>query len=579
MLRWLWGFVGPYRSRLVAALIALVVTSALTLSLGQGVKLLVDQGFAAGSHEGLKESLQIMLVLIVALALGAYFRFFMVSWIGERVVADIRKRLYGHLLTLTPSFFEDNLAGEIQSRVTTDTTLLQTVIGSSLSFALRNALIFVGGLVLMFISNLKLSLMVIAVVPLIVFPLIFIGRKVKRLSKQSQDEVASVGAWAGESLQNIKVVQAFTRESHVAEQFDRGAEQAFSVALKRIRYRAFLIALVMIMVMGAITAMLYVGGSDVISGELSPGDLSAFVFYAVMVAGSLAAVTEVYGELQRAAGAVERIRELLSTEPTILDNGSELKLKDHYGSAAIELNNVSFAYPSRPDQWALNDVSLKIYPGQSTALVGPSGAGKSTLFDLLLHFREPQQGSILVNNHDIRDYPLGKLRNMYALVPQNPVLFSSNVWDNIRFAKPDASDQKVIDACKAAHAYEFIMALPEKFDSFLGEQGVKLSGGQKQRIAIARAILRDPDVLLLDEATSALDAQSEFWVQQALNELMRDRTTLIIAHRLSTVRHVDQIALFDHGRITAVGSHSQLMQSSDLYKRLAELQFQGETEA
>lgn len=579
MLRWLWGFVGPYRSRLVAALIALVVTSALTLSLGQGVKLLVDQGFAAGSHEGLKESLQIMLVLIVALALGAYFRFFMVSWIGERVVADIRKRLYGHLLTLTPSFFEDNLAGEIQSRVTTDTTLLQTVIGSSLSFALRNALIFVGGLVLMFISNLKLSLMVIAVVPLIVFPLIFIGRKVKRLSKQSQDEVASVGAWAGESLQNIKVVQAFTRESHVAEQFDRGAEQAFSVALKRIRYRAFLIALVMIMVMGAITAMLYVGGSDVISGELSPGDLSAFVFYAVMVAGSLAAVTEVYGELQRAAGAVERIRELLSTEPTILDNGSELKLKDHYGSAAIELNNVSFAYPSRPDQWALNDVSLKIYPGQSTALVGPSGAGKSTLFDLLLHFREPQQGSILVNNHDIRDYPLGKLRNMYALVPQNPVLFSSNVWDNIRFAKPDASDQEVIDACKAAHAYEFIMALPEKFDSFLGEQGVKLSGGQKQRIAIARAILRDPDVLLLDEATSALDAQSEFWVQQALNELMRDRTTLIIAHRLSTVRHVDQIALFDHGRITAVGSHSQLMQSSDLYKRLAELQFQGETEA
>lgn len=579
MLRWLWGFVGPYRSRLIAALIALVVTSALTLSLGQGVKLLVDEGFAAGSHEGLKDSLQIMLVLIVALALGAYFRFFMVSWIGERVVADIRKRLYGHLLTLTPSFFEDNLAGEIQSRVTTDTTLLQTVIGSSLSFALRNVLIFVGGLVLMFISNLKLSLMVIAVVPLIVFPLIFIGRKVKRLSKQSQDEVASVGAWAGESLQNIKVVQAFTRESHVAEQFDQGAEQAFAVALQRIRYRAFLIALVMIMVMGAITAMLYVGGSDVISGELSAGDLSAFVFYAVMVAGSLAAVTEVYGELQRAAGAVERIRELLATQPTILDKGGETVVKDHSGSAAIELNNVSFAYPSRPDQWALQDVSLKIQAGQSTALVGPSGAGKSTLFDLLLHFREPQKGDIFINNQNITDYPLAMLRNMYALVPQNPVLFSSNVWDNIRFAKPDATDQEVIDACKAAHAYDFIMALPEQFDSFLGEQGVKLSGGQKQRVAIARAILRDPDVLLLDEATSALDAQSEFWVQQALNELMRDRTTLIIAHRLSTVRHVDQIALFDQGRITAVGNHSQLMQNSDLYKRLAELQFQGETEA
>lgn len=573
MLSWLWQFVRFYKTRLAIAMVALVFTSALTLSLGQGIRLMIDEGFAAESYEGLASALQITLLIIVGLAIGAYFRFFMVSWIGERVVADIRRQLYARLLKLPPSFFEDNLAGEIQSRVTTDTTLLQTVIGSSFSFALRNALTFLGGITLMFVSNVKLSLVVLAVVPFIVFPLIIIGRKVKRLSKESQDKVANVGAWAGESLQHIKVVQAFTREDLVNQQFSEGAEGAFQTALRRIRYRAFLIALVMIMVMGAVTVMLYIGGTDVLAGNLSAGDLSAFVFYAIMVAGSLAAVTEVYGEVQRAAGAAERIRELMATEPDI-QNSEEIQQVDFTNAGPlISIKDLAFSYPSRPDQKALDAFNLDIQQGERVALVGPSGSGKSTLFDLLLRFRDPQRGRIRIQNTDIKDIDLESLRDLYALVPQQPVLFSANVLDNIRFGKPNATQEDVEAAAKAAHAHDFIVDLPDGYKSFLGEQGVKLSGGQKQRLAIARAILADPKVLLLDEATSALDAQSEYLVQQALDELMKDRTTLIIAHRLATVAHVDRIAVLDHGKLVDVGSHERLLQSSPLYKRLADLQF------
>jgi len=579
MLSWLWQFVKPYKSRLAIAVLALLLTSALTLSLGQGIRLMVDQGFSAGSAQGLEDALYITLFIIVFTAIGAYFRFFMVSWIGERVVADIRKKLYKHLLGLPPSFFEDNLAGEIQSRVTTDTTLLQTVIGSSFSFALRNSLTFVGGLTLMFISNIKLSLVVIAVVPVIVFPIVYFGRKVKKLSKQSQDEVASVGAWAGESLLNIKVVQAFTREDLVNKQFEQGAEAAFDVALRRIRYRAFLIALVMIMVMGAVMVMLYIGGTDVIKGELSPGDLSAFVFYAIMVAGSLAAVTEVYGEIQRASGAVERIRELLATQTDIVSPDAESVVQKNNESTKADqaplltFDQVSFSYPSRPNQMAIENLSFNVKAGQRIALVGPSGAGKSTLFDLLLRFRDVNSGAIKISDSPVQDMNLQDLRELYALVPQQPVLFSANVIDNIRFGKPDATKEEVIAAAKAAYAHEFIEQLPDAYDSFLGEQGVKLSGGQKQRLAIARAILRDPKILLLDEATSALDAQSEHLVQQALDVLMKDRTTLIIAHRLSTVSHVDAIAVFDQGKLVDMGTHSELMASSELYSKLAKLQF------
>ena len=589
MLLWLWQFVRPYKMRLIVAIIALIATATLTLSLGQGVKLMIDEGFSSQSTVGLANALSVIGLIIFAMSFGAYFRFYMVSWLGERVVADIRKKLYSHLVSLPPSFFEDNLAGEIQSRVTTDTTLLQTVIGSSFSFALRNTLTFIGGLTLMFISNIKLTLIVLLVVPFIIFPLIYFGRKVKKLSRDSQDKIATVGAWAGESLQHIKVVQAFTREDMVNEQFSLAAEGAFVVALKRIRQRAILIALVMMLVMGSVAGMLFVGGSDVIAGELSAGDLAAFVFYAIMVAGSLAAVTEVYGEVQRAAGAAERIRELLATEadikspvaklpivnlPGIIDTQSIDTTAESQTEALIEFNNMSYAYPSRPNRNALEKLTLAVKAGESIALVGPSGAGKSTLFDLLLRFRDPQSGEIKISGKPLTEWDLQELRSQFALVPQQPVLFSANVWDNLKYGRPDATEAEVIAAVKAAHAEEFIEQLPDGYQSFLGEQGVKLSGGQKQRLAIARAILRDPKILLLDEATSALDAQSEHYVQQALDTLMKGRTTFIIAHRLATVRHVDRIAVFEQGQLVDVGSHDELLESSELYSRLAELQFQ-----
>ena len=574
MLRWLWQFVRPYKLRLTIAVVALVMTAGLTLALGQGVRLMVDNGFAAQSTAGLAQALSLFAVLVVLVSVGAYFRFYMVSWLGERVVADIRQQLYRHLVSLQPGFFEDNLAGEIQSRVTTDTTLLQTVIGSSFSFALRNSLTFIGGITLMFISNLKLSFIVLIAVPLIVFPMIYFGRKVKKLARASQDEIASVGAWAGESLQHIKVVQAFTREDVVTEQFARVAEGAFRVALQRIRQRAFLIMLVMMLVMGSVAGMLYIGGSDVIAGELSGGELAAFVFYAIMVAGSLAAVTEVYGEVQRAAGAAERIRELLATEAEIQSPAALAPAVDSQaGQPLLRFQQLTYCYPSRPQQPAIRDLTLDIQAGERIALVGPSGAGKSTLFDLLLRFRDPQQGDILLHGQPLREWNLQQLRSQFALVPQQPVLFSTSVRENLRYGNPEATDEQVMAAARAAHAAEFIEQLPQQYQAFLGEQGVKLSGGQKQRLAIARAILRDPEILLLDEATSALDAQSEHLVQQALDELMKQRTTLIIAHRLATVRHVDRIAVFDQGQLVAVGTHEQLLQTSPLYQRLAELQF------
>ena len=573
MLRWLWQFIRPYKLRLIIAIIALVSTAGLTLSLGQGVRLMVDEGFAASSVEGLKDAVVFFSILVVAVSVGAYFRFYMVSWLGERVVADIRKTLYQHLVTLPPSFFEDNLSGEIQSRITTDTTLLQTVIGSSFSFALRNALTFVGGITLMFITNLKLSLIVLVAVPLVVFPMVFFGRKVKKLSRESQDKVASVGAWAGESLQHIKVVQAFTREDSVNKQFGDAAESAFDVALLRIRQRAFMIALVMILVMGSVAGMLYVGGHDVITGSLSGGDLAAFVFYAIMVGGSLAAVTEVYGEVQRAAGAAERIRELMAAESGIQSPADTMTPPVTHNETQICFHNVSYHYPSRPDKAALTELNLEVRAGERIALVGPSGAGKSTLFDMLLRFRDPQHGQILLEGTPLPEWQLQSLRSQFALVPQQPVLFSTNVLENLRYGRPDASEEEILAAAKAAHADEFIQQLPEQYESYLGEGGVKLSGGQKQRLAIARAILHDPKILLLDEATSALDAQSEYLVQQALDKLMQDRTSFVIAHRLSTIKHVDRIVVMDQGRIVAVGTHDELLERSPLYKRLAELQF------
>ncbi|MBB1486014.1 ABC transporter transmembrane domain-containing protein [Oceanospirillum sediminis] len=587
MITWLWPFIRPYKARLILAVIALISTAGLTLALGQGVRLLFDEGFVAQSPEGLANALTIFLILVVLVSIGAYFRFYMVSWLGERVVADIRQKLYQHLISLDPGFYEDNLSGEIQSRLTTDTALLQTVIGSSLSFALRNTLTFTGGIILMFLSNFKLSLIVLLAVPAIVFPVIWFGRKVRRLSRQSQDKIADTGAWAGESLQHIRIVQAFTREDMACQEFSRSAEDAFDTALKRIRHRATLIALVMLLVMGSVAGMIWIGGNDVITGELSGGDLAAFVFYAIMVAGSLAAVTEVYGEVQRAAGAAERIQELMAAQSSIRSpdesQASGQDISQHSSSDKTEINydslisfrDISFTYPTRPDSPAIKHLTLDIHPGERIALVGPSGAGKSTLFDLLLRFRDPQQGQISIHNQPLPEWNLQQLRNMFALVPQQPALFTGSIMDNLRYGAPDATEEEIIQAARAAHADEFIRQLPDQYHSFLGEQGIRLSGGQKQRLAIARAILRDPQILLLDEATSALDAQSERLVQQALDELMENRTTLIIAHRLATVIHADRIAVFDQGELKAVGHHQQLLEASPLYKKLARLQFQG----
>ncbi|WP_062259988.1 ABC transporter transmembrane domain-containing protein [Endozoicomonas arenosclerae] len=571
MLTWLWHYIRPYRLRLIAALVALVFTAGMTLSLGQGLKLMIDQGFVEGSIDGLWRSLQVFLVMVIAMSLGAYCRFYLVSWLGERVVADIRKDLYLRLIKLHPGFFDDNHSGEIQSRVTTDTTLLQSVIGSEISFALRNSLIFLGGLALMLFSNLKLSLMVLVAVPLIIFPLIYIGRRIRKLSSESQEKVANAGAWVGESLQNLKVVQAFNREDLVVKRFNGAAETAFDVAIKRIKKRSLLICLVMLLVLSAVGGMLYVGGRDVVEGHLSGGELAAFVFYAIMVAGSLAAVTEVYGELQRAAGAVDRIRELMAWKSEITEPKTPVAPESVGGS--LQLNQVTYAYPSRLDEPALKAFSLNIKPGERVALVGPSGAGKSTLFELLLRFRDPVAGEVLLDGVPIQKMKPARLRSHFALVPQHPVLFSANVWENLRYGNPEATDEEVIAAAEAAHADEFIQQLPQGYSSHLGERGVKLSGGQQQRLAIARAILRDPEILLLDEATSALDAQSEFLVQQALDRLMKDRTTLIIAHRLATITHVDRIAVLDQGQLMATGTHEELLETSVLYRRLAELQF------
>jgi len=565
-------FLRPYLGRIFLAMIALLFTAAVMLSIGQGVRLLIDQGFTTGSPEQLKKSLLGFGVLVVALASGTFMRFYLVTWIGERVITDIRRAVFDHVVDLHPAFFETNLSGEIQGRITTDTTLLQTVIGSSVSIALRNIIMFFGGIILLFITNAKLTGIVLLVVPLTIGPIMFFGRLVRRLSRSSQDKVANVGTYVGETLQNIKTVQAFNHQEYDKEMFANHAEGAFDVAVKRIRYRAILITVVMVLLMGSIGGMLWVGGTDVMAGDITTGELAAFGFYAMLVAVSVAVISEVYGELQRAAGATERLMELLQAESVIFDNGNmHFQMTDVKG--VLKLNQLGFHYESRPDHQALDDISLTIPSGGHIAIVGPSGAGKSTLFDLILRFYDPQNGSIELDGIEIRDIPLKELRENIGIVPQSPALFTTTVSENIRYGRPDASEEEVKAAAKAAYADEFIERLPDGYDSFVGESGVRLSGGQRQRIAIARAVLKNPRVLLLDEATSALDAESEHVVQKALTQLMKNRTTLVIAHRLATVVHADKIIVLDNGKIVGSGTHRALIQSNALYARLAKLQF------
>ncbi|CAM2952815.1 ABC transporter ATP-binding protein [Pseudoalteromonas atlantica] len=571
----IFAFIKPYKWMVVAALGALLVTAGVNLSLGQGVKFVIDHGFIAGSQAQLQQAVLVLIGLISLLAVGTFSRFYLMSWIGERVSNDIRKAVFNRIVTLHPSYFEENRSGELMSRLTTDTTLLQSIIGSSFSMALRSALMLVGGLVMLLVTNLKLTLVVVACVPLVLVPMMVFGKKVRKLASSSQDAIADISTYAGEIIQNIKVVQSYSHEQREQHAFALETEKAFNVAKSRIKQRSFLIAAVIFLTFSAISVMLWVGGSDVLAGTMTGGELGAFVFYAIMVAMSVATVAEVYGELQRAAGAAARLLELLAVKSEIENpvTPQDEKLLIKTDSPAIALENISFNYPSRPDVSALNKISLTIEQGKTVAIVGPSGAGKTTLFELLQRFYDPAHGAIKFHDVNIKDISLTTLRNKMGMVAQNPILFSSDVMHNIRYGNPNATDEQVYAAAKHAHADEFIQQLPQGYNSFLGEQGVRLSGGQKQRIVLARAILKDPEILLLDEATSALDAQSEHHVQAALEHLMQNRTTLIIAHRLATVKHADVIVVMENGEIKATGSHQQLLASSPLYQRLCELQF------
>ena len=572
-LRTILAFLKPYRGRVAGAACALLFTAGATLSLGKGLQVLIDSGFGGGTSEDLRSAVALLMTISVAIAVGTFVRFYLVSWLGERVSADIRKAVFANIIELHPGYFETNRSGEIMSRLTTDTTLLQTIIGSSLSMAMRSSLTLTGALTLMFITNFHLSLIVTASVPAILIPLLIYGRRVRSLSNKSQDSIASVGSYAGEAIQHIKTVQSYTREAQELAAFETEGEQAFAIARRRIRQRALLVCGVILMVFSGISAMMWSGGQDVIGGTMTGGELVAFAFYAIMVGSGFSTVSEVWGELQRAAGAAERLLDLLHTRSNIIDTGSEAALP---AQPAIALRDVVFAYPARPEQPALKALSLDIQPGRSLALVGPSGGGKSTIFELLQRFYDPQQGSVTLDGRDVRELSLAQLRQQTALVSQQPSLFTADVRYNIAYGKPDASDAEVEAAAKAAHCHDFITALPEGYGSHLGEQGVRLSGGQRQRIALARAILNDAPILLLDEATSALDTESEYHVQQALENLMQDRTTVIIAHRLSTILHADRIAVVDQGEIVATGTHSELLRDCALYARLASLQFREE---
>ena len=569
-------FLKPYLTQITIASVALVFTAALTLGLVQYVRLIVDRGFVEGSTESLNTAILGFLIVAVLQAIGTFARFYWVSWLGERVTADIRKAVYKHIINLHPGYFEDNLSGEIQSRITTDTTLIQSVIGSSASIALRNLLMMIGGTLFLFITNPKLTSVVLLCIPLVIGPILFFGRKVRRLSRDSQDEIANVGAYVGESIQQIKTVQAYNQQAHNDGVFSRYVETAFNVAKDRILMRSVLITVVMTLVFAALAVMIWVGGQDVINGRMSAGELTAFVAYAVIVATAVGAISQVISELQRAAGAMERLIELLEAESLIQAPAVPAKLVDTF-TGQLDFKSVSFAYPSRPDTLALNEVTLTVRPGESLALVGPSGAGKSTLLDLVLRFYDPLKGNLTLDGVDVRDLTPTELRSHIAIVSQQPALFTGSVIDNIRFGRPDASLDEVRAAAESAFASEFIELLPQGYDSFLGEAGVRLSGGQRQRLAIARAILNDPEILLLDEATSALDAESERKVQIALEKLMKGRTSLVIAHRLATVMNVDRIAVLENGRLIATGTHGSLLKDCELYANLAKLQFGGDT--
>jgi ATP-binding cassette subfamily B protein len=576
-LRALVPFIRPYVGRLVLAAFALLIAAGAMLSLPQALKNVIDKGFSAENAAAIDEYFVLLLVAALVFAAFASLRYYLVIWIGERVVADLREAVYARVIRLDPAFYEVTKTGEVLSRLTTDTTLIQSLAGAGLSILLRSAVSFVGSLVLLLLTSWKLALIIFALIPTALLPMLFFGRKVRRLSRDSQDRVADTSGLAGEALNAIQTVQAFTLEKLLGGRFNAAVAKSFDVAIHRTRVRAWLIAIAIVMTFSAVTLVLWLGARAVLDGTMSGGDLAKFLTYAVFMGTSVGALAETWGEVQRAAGAMERTVELLHSEPSIRIPAQPVAMAPASAEGApqgrIAFESLNFSYPSRPDTRALDDFTLTISPGETVAFVGPSGAGKSTVFQLLLRFYDPQSGRILVDGVNIADAAPEEVRARIGLVPQETIIFGASARENIRFGRPGASDAEIEAAARAAAAHEFIEKLPEGYDSFLGERGARLSGGQKQRIAIARAILKNPPILLLDEATSSLDSESERLVQEALEGLMKQRTTLVIAHRLATAKNADRIVVIDRGRIVGEGRHEELLGSNTLYTRLATLQF------
>ncbi len=570
-------FVWPYRGRLMLAFVCLVVASVSMLGMPVAIRYVIDFGFSQENQGSINIYFMALLGLALVYGLFASLRYYLVMWIGERVVADIRSAVYQHVIKLSPTFFEVTRTGEVLSRLTTDTTLVQSVVGAGMSIALRSSFAVIGCLIMLFVTSAKLTLMILAMVPVVVLPVMLYSRKVRKLSRATQDRVADSSSLADESLNAIQLVQAFTLETLQGERFSDSVEQSFAAARRRLQVSSLLSGLIVVTAFGAIVVVLWVGAHAVVNNTISAGTLVQFVFYATFLAGSTTALGEVWADVQRAAGAMERLMELLGAEPEIRAPSSPVALPSS-GQGHIRLEHISFNYPSRPEQKALDDFSLEVKPGETVALVGPSGAGKSTVFQLLLRFYDPQQGSVYLDGVEISDADPGEVRKRIAIVPQNTVLFAETAMENIRFGRPGASDDEVREAAKAAIADEFIERQPQGYDTFLGEKGMRLSGGQQQRLAIARAILKNPPVMLLDEATSALDSESENLVQEALDHLMHGHTSIVIAHRLSTVIKADRIVVMDEGKIVDVGKHNDLIAKGGLYARLAELQFNSQNE-
>ena len=570
-LKLLYSFASPYWKSMVLALVALVAAAIGTLGIGRVIQLLIDRGFNQGS-EGLSEVILLAYIVVMIISIATFMRYYLVMWLGEKVVSDLRVAIYKQVIKLSPGFFELNKTSEVLSRISVDTTLIQSIVGAGASIALRNLMLLVGGLIMLNITSFKLSILIMTSVPLIILPLIIFGKKVRRLSRETQAAIASVNSTADESLKEIRTVQSYVREDLEVFKFHEAVKISFFKAKKQITYRGWLTFAIIAVAFGSVVSVLWIGASDVMQGSMSAGDLGAFVVYAIMTAASVAALSEVYGDLQKAAGAAERISELLMAEPVIKPPLKPLKLKNN-PQGIIEFKSVTFAYPSRPNINVLNNFSLTIQPGETVALVGPSGSGKTTIFQLVLRFYDPQEGFISFDNLNLIRVDPRDLRSNIGTVPQDPVIFDTNVWDNIAYSKPDASEAEIVSAASAAAATEFIDRLPEGYNTNLGERGVTLSGGQKQRIAIARSILHNPSVLLLDEATSALDTENELIIQKSLERVMKNRTTIVIAHRLSTIEKADRIIVIDRGEIVSQGTHEQLIQEDGLYNRLSKIQF------